>query len=390
MANGKVAHELQLAERMSQAERALFGIRQIGALSANALPLAKKAQIIAAFGRSRIEYGMAITKHRTEALSRIDTLLAKQVAHCLGSGRGNVLMMRLVGLVPAKTREYVLRRRTHQRMTKIAANPDVKLLAPVVYAAAMQDPLSMARTGWKACTVDKVVSANALRYQQEFRVAAARPGTGLPAHMQPDTVTAVWSAAHDVALRATCWASDDPRLKLMRLQTQEFNQPHPVAQLPGDDAHGVARWMTNLVPGARYPCRGCDGRYPVSRYHLTRCVDAQTALGQHFDAVRHERHLDRADNPLDSSIVGMVPEVVTREQIQGACDRCPLPHHPGMPRQPTRSFHARRKDATPPHRNEALRGLVAAIGAVVRAMRERCCSQDGAADDGAPTLLPAR
>src|SRR5689334_25008804 len=102
----------------------------------------------------------------------------------------------------------------------------------------------------------------------------------------------------------------------MLLQTQEYNKPHPIAMLPGDDATAVARWMTNLVPGARYPCRGCDGQYQVSRYHLTRCINAENALGEHFDPQRHRRHLDRADNPLDSQIVDMVSPMIARDQYQ--------------------------------------------------------------------------
>ncbi|RAN85987.1 hypothetical protein B5P41_31895, partial [Bacillus sp. SRB_28] len=68
MVNGMIAHGSQLADRTRQADGALFGIQQLETFQTPAISLATKAWIIAAFGRSRVEYGMAITDHRPAAL----------------------------------------------------------------------------------------------------------------------------------------------------------------------------------------------------------------------------------------------------------------------------------------------------------------------------------
>ena len=370
MSDGMPNHNLQLSDRCAQAERVLFAIQQIGAFQTDHVPLSKKAQIIAAFGRSRIEYGMAITKHSTAELSKVDKLLAKAVAGCVGSGRGNVSMLRLAGLVPAKAREFSLRLRQRSRMLSHPTSGGDSLLAPVVYAAASKDQNSRLTAAWKACKVDKVMSTRARRYLVEYRTKARDPVRELPPEPSGDFRAAIHQRARDVALRISTWAAHDPRLKMMRLQTQEYDSPHPVAMLTGPDATVVARWMMNLVPGAQYPCRGCDGQYPVSRYHLTRCVDAYNALG---DAAGPMLVDGRADNPLDALIVRMVPVNLTQESLQRDSDCCPMPAKPGDRPPSRRLYHTRRKTAMPPYRDDALQHVVGALAQVVRQMIASCC-----------------
>ena len=61
--DGLVAHKDQLIDRLAHASRAMFGLDQIGALRTPFLANAKKRLIVSAYGRSRVEYGMAIYRH---------------------------------------------------------------------------------------------------------------------------------------------------------------------------------------------------------------------------------------------------------------------------------------------------------------------------------------
>ena len=218
------------------------------------------------------------------------------------------------------------------------------LLAPVVYAAASRDPKVRLASAWKACTVDKVMSIRVRRYQVEYRHKALDPARELPSEPSPEFLAAMHRRARDVAMRETAWEAYDPRLKMMRLQTQEYDSAHPVAMLIGPDATVVARWMTNLVPGAQYPCKGCGGEYQVSRYHLTRCVDAYTALGAAAGPLLVD---GRADNPLDALIVRMIPANLTQGILQRDSDCCPMPAKPGDRPPSERLYRSRRKTATP-------------------------------------------
>jgi hypothetical protein len=221
--------------------------------------------------------------------------------------------------------------------------------------------------------VSKVVLANASRYQQEIWKKRTRSGKRSSPVIAEALQERIWATATDCAMRSTSWAARETRLKLLRLQTQEYNAPHPVAQLPGADARELARWMTNMIPGGHYPCSGCSGKYNVSRYHVTRCVDAKQLLGCAFNAAMHERHADRTDNPLDSQIVGMVPHVLTRDAVQAARDRIVVPQSSGASRSEPRSLRARASDTTPPHQNPELKAKVKAIADVLRKIRSCCC-----------------
>ena len=61
--SGRVAHPKQLKSRLAQAERAMIGLDLLGALRSPDLAIAKKRLLLTAYGRSRVEYGMAIAPH---------------------------------------------------------------------------------------------------------------------------------------------------------------------------------------------------------------------------------------------------------------------------------------------------------------------------------------
>jgi hypothetical protein len=89
--------------------------------------------------------------------------------------------------------------------------------------------------------------------------------------------------AQRAALEELSWSPADHGLKLMRLQTQGARAPHPAAYLIGVNFATKLCWVTNQIPGARCPCRNCEGRFHVSRYHLTRCSDVIRILGRRYN-----------------------------------------------------------------------------------------------------------
>lgn len=78
-----------------------------------------------------------------------------------------------------------------------------------------------------------------------------------------------------------------------------------------------------LIPGARYPCRNCDGRFHVSRYHFTRCSHVIRILGSRYNWRAHARFAEQTDNVLDAMFMDLVPENATTEYIRRRLRRCP-------------------------------------------------------------------
>lgn len=126
-----------------------------------------------------------------------------------------------------------------------------------------------------------------------------------------------------VALRKTAWLPHETTSKLLRLQNQDYNRPHPTAFSTDKRHTAIGRWITNMTPGAQYPCPNCDGAYSVSRYHISRCSDARSLLGEWYDPLAHAKFLPQTDNVLDPMIMNLVPEDERRDAILRDMDRCP-------------------------------------------------------------------
>ena len=106
--DGLVAHNRQLTSRLAQAERALIGLDRLGALPTPDLTIAKKRLLLTAYGRSRVEYGLAIAPLSETALGPVDSLMRSFTGRLFGSGRGTLLTMRYCRsyLLPRDWREY--------------------------------------------------------------------------------------------------------------------------------------------------------------------------------------------------------------------------------------------------------------------------------------------
>ena len=133
--------------------------------------------------------------------------------------------------------------------------------------------------------------------------------------------------AQNVTLRVLAWRKHEPEQKLLKLQTQDYAQPHPVAYLADPDAVMVGRWLVNHIPGSVYPCTHCNGEYTVSRYHMARCTDVRVLLGRFSVPEAYAEYFSLVDTVPDAMILDLVPPDLRREQILAGLNCCP-----GLPR----------------------------------------------------------
>jgi hypothetical protein len=368
---GMIDHRLQLATRLEQAERATFGLEQVGALATPLLSLARKRQLISAFCRSRVEYGMAISRHQQPSLDMIDRMISRKTGRCIGTGRGSFSVMRLSGLVPARIRQAQLHFKMRARMEAAKQGTSSKLLTVRIFDQALKDPDSQLCKYWRSCKVNKLANEKMAIYRKQYARAAADPMMDLDPIPSDDQAKLMWRTAEECAMREKAWAKHEHGRKLMKLQLQEWNKPHALAYVASQESIEIQRWMCNLTPGARYPCKNCSGDYHVSRYHLTRCTQAAALLGGEYDIEMDARQRGRADNVIDTQLPEMIPTAIRRQVIQEQNDTCPIPRlEQGHSR---RRWRTRLKLTLPVYDDQQLQKKVQKLGQVVKNMRLLCC-----------------
>jgi hypothetical protein len=379
--NGVVDHSLQLTDRLAQAKRALNGLDMLGAFRTPHLSVAKKRLLISAYGRSRIEYGMAVAPHTKAALKNVDTVMMDVTAKSIGGGRGNALSMRFCGIVPATSRMAKLRLcflaglRAQARSVR-----QVPTLAARVFMTADAQLGSRRRPrGGSQPAVTRTVlqrlvrnlpvydmsAALAQKYTADFRANFAR----LPS---PDEVAGIEDRALSVALRKHAWA-DKSALKLIHLQQQDYDRPHPTAYVAGSFSQLLGRWLSNLIPGTNLLCKKCEN-YRVSRFHLPRCVDTVRLLGEYYCPIAHATHLPATDTILDALIMDLVPKDDRLRAILQFLDRCP--YRPRVNPAPTAAAAVSRRPSplrVAPWRDEEWVKTAIGIAKVVAEARLQCC-----------------
>jgi hypothetical protein len=369
---GLIDHRLQLATRLVQAEKATFGLEQVGALATPFLSLTRKSQLLSAFCRSRYEYGFAISRHQQAGLDRVDRFISRQAARCIGSGRGSQTALRLSGLVPAKIRQAQLHFKMATRMKEATQGNGAKLLTVRIYEKALQDQHSNISKWWRSCKIQKLAGEKMATYRRQYAQAAADPARELDPGPGVDQAKRMWRRAIDCAIREKSWEKQERSSKLMRLQTQEWNKPHSIAYMAGSEALELQRWMCNLTPGAQYPCKNCNGEFKVSRYHILRCGQAAALLGDQYDAEMDLRQRPRADNVIDTQIPEMIPRPIRKDAIQAEIDKCPLPRlqgeHAGQ-----RQWRTRVAQTLPVFKDDALKAKIRKMGNVLKDIRRLCC-----------------
>ena len=363
VAFGRIDHRAQLTERLQSGLSAMLGLDRLGAFTNGFMTLAQKRLLLTAYGRSRVEYGMAICRHDTSALASVDQLFRRFLGRCIGGGRGTILSMRLAGITPAEARQAQLRFNfdTHLRFEPCLDEPDlVPSLAQRVRESCIRSKTSCIVNMFSRCRFEAFMQTRFRAYADDHR---AHHGMTVSA---ADDLRLLRRGAQRAALEELSWSPADNRLKLMRLQTQGAHAPHPAAYLAGVNFATTLRWVTNLIPGARYPCRNCEGRFHVSRYHLTRCSHVIRILGSRYNWRAHARFADQTDNVLDAMFMDLVPENATTEYIRRRLRRCPT--------VPTTK--ARPEPSLPIYEDTGRQWMAEDIGIAVAYMNTQCCVLD--------------
>jgi hypothetical protein len=380
--DGMMDHAAQLDDRLKKAQRAITGLEILGAFRTPELSIARKRLLLTAYGRSRVEYGMAIAPHTKADLAKVDSWMREMTSKCLGggSGQGTSLSMRFCGIIPAHPRMAQLRMRFLAGL-RDPTRKEPSLAAAVYKKAATapdrrrsrgsltpREPLSVLRRLVRYMPIIDASQALTQKYAGEFKSLWDRD----PA---PEEQTALESRAATVALSQLAWSDSARRLKLLPLQQQDFRVPHPAAYLPGNGGLMHGRWLSNLAPGhpaVGKPCCNCDAQYRVSRYHLTRCTDAAALLGSSYCAVAHATFFFQVDNPVDAMLMDLIPPNDRHAAILKQLDKCPI-----RPRQ-----SAQDEDGAPtlpvvervrPWRDERWQEQAHGISSAIAEMQRLCC-----------------
>jgi hypothetical protein len=379
--NGLVDHAAQLEDRLAQAKRSIAGLEILGAFRNSELSPARKRLMLTMFGRSQLEYGMPIAPHTRADLKKVDSWLMEISGKCLGGGRGTSLSMRYCGVIPAHPRMAQLRMRflaglrnplrTEASLAtsvyrKAAAPPDLRRVRG---ATAPREPPSVLRRLVRYMPIIDASHALTDKYVAEFKSLWSRDPSD-------EELPVLERRAATVAMSQLTWADGARRLKLLPLQQHDASVPHPAAYLTGETAVLPGRWLTNLTPGnpaVGKPCDNCAGRYPVSRYHLTRCVDVRALLGPHYCAIAHAAFFSQVDNPVDAMLMDLIPPNARHEAILKKLDKCPIrPRRrqaAALPAPPSSSPRMEVKL----WRTRAFQERVHGVGAAIAELRRRCC-----------------
>jgi hypothetical protein len=378
LTSGRVDHAAQLRARLEQADRAMAGLDMLGALRTPALPIAKKRLLLMAYGRSRIEYGLAIGTHTQRALAPVDTFMRQQTGKLFGSSRGTLLTMRFCGIVPGMSRMSQLRMRFLRALRHRSGSSSTVSLAARVYTHASADRSSALSQMVRRLPVYATTGTLVRKYTDSFRETFRRDPNDAELSKMDDH-------AASVALRQHAWRDHERRSKLLKLQTQDYDKPHPAAYGTGDGGPLVGRWLTNLIPGSSYPCPNCNGQYLVSRYHICRCTDVAVRLGEFYCPIVHAEFLPKTDNVLDAMIMDLVAKDDRRDNILERMDRCPF--KPKRRRSPPGTtgpaivvpvFSSGLLLGLPPWHSPVWNARVTGIGCTIAEIRSRCSLQAGA------------
>lgn len=378
LTSGRIDHASQLQAQLVQADRAMAGLDMLGALRTPALSIAKKRLLLTAYGRSRIEYGLAIGPHTQAALAPVDTFMRQQTGKLFGYNQGTMLTMRFCGIVPVASRMSQLRMHFVHALRSRSRSSATGSLACGVYSHAKADRSSALNNMVQRLPVYDTSLKLVRKYVSSFRDTFQAPP-------DDDQLASIERHATNVALRHHAWRTQERHSKLLKLQAQDYNKPHPVAYCEGDGGILVARWLTNKIPGSSYPCPNCNGQYLVSRYHICRCTDAAVRLGEFYCPIVHAEFLSKTDNVLDAMLMDMVPKTDRREFIQEQMDRCPYKpkrRRPpaGLPGPPVvvPVFSCGYLPGPSPWRNPEWTARVTGIGCAIAEIRSRCSLRQGA------------
>lgn len=347
LVHGMFNHTRQLKLRITRAESAMFKFRQLGGFQTEHLSLARKRLLITAWVRAKMEYGVAIADHTPASVKSFDTAIKSCCAKALGVTRGTVPMLRLLGIAPGAARFARLRLKLLLKLRTQDLEVKFRTLASQVCAFNRPLPRSRYQALTKGCHFWKSALAHQRKKIAKHRLS--HPDVPVTKLSIIEHLTAGLSRA----LRLLTWAEANKNSKLTPLQTQHYKDPHPIAYETSRHAMLAARWLTNLLPGIPKPCANCSGAYDTSRFHVTRCVDAQSHLTAFNTSVHLAEVDDRVDNPIDAAVLLLAPLSGKRDALE---------------------ISSITKRYVPVRLNETKLRILVAIGTVLGYISDRCCS----------------
>ena len=371
--NGGIDHSRQLALRLSQAEKALVGFDRLGGFRTDAIPVSKKRLLVTAWSRAKSEYGLAIATHSESVLSKVDQLMKRATGKCIGLRRGTILSMRFVGIIPSKVRATLLRDGFIRRLRHLAKHPDKATLPALVFADMAVRPGSRAFA---------LLRPNQVLRCRESRLAELTDAYTSICHRSP-TKAAAWRlslVATDIALSELCW--HQPSSLLLPVQRQPWHSPHPAAYISGPLSALLARWICNSIPGSNDPCRKCAGQYPLSRYHVSRCVEADIRLDPLLDNLPLSLFTP-GRNCVDVACAGLVPaaSVKARWIHQTPPQIVNVVRSTMQAKLPMRSAADERRAIAQLTRSDDFTAQMTLIGGVLRDVVGRCLPTTGVVGD---------
>ena len=343
LVQGEFSPTRQLTNRIAKSSSALIKIRQLGGLSTPHLSLARKRLLITAWVRAKAEYGVSITRHPTKNLKSFDLVMKSCAAKCLGVSRGTVPMLRLMGIVPAAARAAKLRLSCLRKLQSPSETPS---LAQMVFEFRRRDPSSKAQALYSGCPFWTQTKANETAALAKLRRQSNNEMTAM-------VINHLRTTAQNQAFKDLTWAEANKTSKLCQVQTQNYRDPHPIAFETSKHAALAARWLTNLLPGIPKPCGNCNGAYATSRYHVSRCANAESYFGRYLSSEHLAQVDDRADNDIDAAIMMLAPLDGARQEIE-------------IEDGPLRKVAVKIDDGT--------RRILKAIGKALQAVQSQCCS----------------
>jgi hypothetical protein len=177
--------------------------------------------------------------------------------------------------------------------------------------------------------------------------------------------------ATDIALSEWCWHR--PALLLLPLQRQPWHSPHPAAYVAGRHAMLLARWLCNSIPGSADPCPNCSGAYPLSRYHVTRCVDAESRLDALLDDLPIALCAPRR-NCLDVAALSLCPRPLTQRLFinRSLADIVRSVHQALKDRLPPTGPSDERREIALHAKTEEFAARLSLLGGIIRDIIRRC------------------
>jgi hypothetical protein len=250
--HAKFAPAESIKSRITGAESALNALSCMGILQSSSISLFKRQLAVKSWVFAKYEYGLSFLKVKLPELKPIMELQRKSAARLFCCKRGTLPMMRAAGLIPIHHRYSYLQTKFVHKLQTI----NNLSVAAKVFDKVRNKRYSMAH--WfesQSC----IQSCNK---QFEFNQT-------IPMEQRQS-----FNDIINIRMSNSVWNEKDARKsKLTAIQAQGWNQVHILGFIAGANSDALLRWVVGLSPSMiPNPCRNCNGRYNLNRWHILRCT----------------------------------------------------------------------------------------------------------------------